>query len=118
MDKATKEADNIGYDTVMMQTSSRRSFHMDAIASLVGFNQYYGMEDFPMLRDYPVSMPAFGWDYEGLMFLSQKLKQVDADSPFFAFFFTGTTHEPFPDPGQEFHVYPHGEKIGRASCRE
>src|SRR5690554_3369390 len=66
-----KEADNIGYDTVMMQTSSRRSFHMDAIASLVGFNQYYGMEDFPMLRDYPVSMPAFGWDYEGLMFLSK-----------------------------------------------
>lgn len=104
-----KEADNIGYDTVMMQTSSRRSFHMDAIASLVGFNQYYGMEDFPMLRDYPVSMPAFGWDYEGLMFLSQKLKQIDADSPFFSFFFTGTTHEPFPDPGQEFHVYPHGE---------
>src|SRR5690554_4910155 len=104
-----KEADNIGYDTVMMQTSSHRSFHMDAIASLVGFNQYYGMEDFPMLRQYPVGMPDFGWDYEGLMFLSEHLHKLNEDSPFFAFFFTGTSHEPFPDSGSEFHVYPHGK---------
>ena len=104
-----KEANDEGYHTVMMQTSSRRSFHMDAIARMVGFSEYYGMEDFPDLRDYPVGMPDFGWDYEGLMFLSNHLKSLDSGSPYFAFFFTGTTHEPFPNPGSEFHVFPHGE---------
>src|SRR5690554_4354309 len=109
MTALAKEANNAGYHTVMMQTSSHRSFHMDAIASLVGFSQYYAMEDFPMLRQYPVGMPDFGWDYEGLMFLSEHLHKLNEDSPFFAFFFTGTSHEPFPDPGSEFHVYPHGK---------
>lgn len=109
MTSLAKEANDEGYNTVMMQTSSRRSFHMDAIASMVGFSEYYGMEDFPDIRDYPVGMPDFGWDYEGLMFLADHLKTLDSSSPYFSFFFTGTTHEPFPDPGSEFHVYPHGE---------
>src|SRR5690554_3419561 len=109
MTALAKEANNAGYHTVMMQTSSRRSFHMDAIASLVGFSEYYAMEDFPMLREYPVGMPDFGWDYEGLMYLSDYLHSLNGDSPFFAFFFTGSSHEPFPDAGSEFHIYPHGE---------
>lgn len=109
MTSLAKEANSVGYHTVMMQTSSRRSFHMDAIASLVGFSEYYAMEDFPMLREYPVGMPDFGWDYEGLMYLSDYLHSLNGDSPFFAFFFTGSSHEPFPDAGSEFHIYPHGE---------
>lgn len=97
-----------GYRTLMMQSSNRRSFNMDGIAGILGFTEYYGKEDIPLVREYPQDTPKFGWDYDSLMFLNQKLSDVQhQQKPFFAFLFTGTTHEPFADPGAEFHLYPH-----------
>ena len=97
-----------GYSTLMMQSSNRRSFNMDGIAGILGFTEYYGKEDIPLVREYPQDTPKFGWDYDSLMFLNQKLSDVQhQQKPFFAFLFTGTTHEPFADPGAEFHLYPH-----------
>lgn len=105
--KVAAEAKKIGYNTVFMQTSKRRSFQVNAIAGLLGFEHYYGMEDFPEYRQYKEES-RFGWDYDGLMFFADYLEQPkNIDKPFFGFFFTGTTHEPFPNPGEEFHVYPH-----------
>lgn len=102
------EVNKLGYNTVFMQTSKRRSFHVDAIAGALGFEDYYGMEDFPKLREYPAEKSTFGWDYEGLMFMADYLLAPERQNkPSFSFFFTGTTHEPFPDPGEEFHIYPH-----------
>ncbi|TNG95389.1 LTA synthase family protein [Pasteurellaceae bacterium USgator11] len=96
------------YRTLMLQSSNRRSFNMDGIASILGFQEYYGKEDIPLVRQYPQDTPKFGWDYDSLMFLNQKLNETEyQQKPFFAFLFTGTTHEPFADPGAEFHVYPH-----------
>lgn len=110
MTTLASEAEKQGYHTVMMQTSARRSFHVDAIAGAIGFSSYYGMEDFPELRDYPVDTPTFGWDYEGLMFFADYMHRPENTSrPLFSFFFTGTSHEPFPDPGAQFHLFPHGE---------
>lgn len=109
MTTLANEANKLGYHSVFMQTSKRRSFHVDAIAGALGFNDYYGMEDFPALREYPEES-SFGWDYEGLMFMADYLQQPEhLQKPFFSFFFTGTSHEPFPDPGAEFHLYPHGQ---------
>lgn len=88
-----------------MQSSNRRSFHMDGIASAMGFDQYFGKEDLPLRLNYPEEIPAFGWDYEVLMFLADFLEKKSEPQPFFAFLFTGTTHEPFPDPGRQFHRY-------------
>ena len=97
-----------GYQTVMLQSSNRRSFHMDGIAATLGFDEYFGKEDLPLRRNYPGEVPRFGWDYETLMFLGDYLEQrSEPERPFFSFVFTGTTHEPFPDPGKEFHLYPH-----------
>lgn len=98
-----------GYRTIMAQSSKRRSFHMDGIANALGFQEYYGQEDVPLIRDYPQGIPAFGWDYDTLMFFGKKLSQ-NPNKPFFAFFFTGTTHEPFADAGTDFHIYPHDTK--------
>ncbi|MBP6116710.1 MAG: LTA synthase family protein [Neisseriaceae bacterium] len=97
-----------GYRTTMLQASSRRSFYMDGIAHSLGFQDYFGREDYPLLRAYP-QKSSWGWDYETLMFLAQHLQQQQAQrpSPFFAFLFTGSTHNPFPDPGAAFHTYPH-----------
>ncbi|UOP04520.2 LTA synthase family protein [Conchiformibius kuhniae] len=98
-----------GYRTIMAQSSKRRSFHMDGIAKALGFQEYYGQEDVPVLRDYGQGVPAFGWDYDTLMFLHKKLNE-QPQRPFFAFLFTGTTHEPFADVGAEFRAYPHDAK--------
>ena len=109
MTTLANEANKLGYHSVFMQTSKRRSFHVDAIAGTLGFDDYYGMEDFPALRKYP-GQSSFGWDYEGLMFMADYLQQPERlQKPFFSFFFTGTSHEPFPDPGADFHLYPHGQ---------
>lgn len=96
-----------GYQSVMMQSSNRRSFHMDGIAAAMGFDAYFGKEDLPLLLDYPGDIPSFGWDYEVLMHLADYLENTPEQKPFFAFLFTGTTHEPFPDPGERFHRYEH-----------
>lgn len=42
-----------GYQSVMMQSSNRRSFHMDGIAAAMGFDAYFGKEDLPLLLEYP-----------------------------------------------------------------
>lgn len=97
-----------GYRSIMMQTSKRRSFQMENIAKALGFTEYYGQEDIPILLDYPQSQPLFGWDYEGLQFLADKLiTPTSHQQPFFAFLFTGSTHEPFPHLPKAFELYPH-----------
>lgn len=98
-----------GYRTLMAQSSKRRSFHMDGIAKALGFQEYYGQEDVPLIRSYPQGIPAFGWDYDTLMFFGKQLGR-QPEKPFFAFLFTGTTHEPFADAGAEFRAYPHDAK--------
>lgn len=105
------------YRTIMMQTSKRRSFQMENIANALGFAEYYGQEDIPLILDYPQEQPHFGWDYEGLQFLASQLingkgtQQTNhLTTPFFAFIFTGTTHEPFPHLPKEFELYPHSDR--------
>lgn len=95
-----------GYETVFLQSSRRRSFMVDAIAGATGFAEYYGREDFPLLLDYPdKDAPSFGWDYEMLMFLKQRLDR--AKGPFFAYAFTATTHTPYPPLPERFLTRPH-----------
>lgn len=106
--RIAKLAQQNHYQTLMMQTSNRRSYHLDGIARALGFQNYYGKEDIPIIRDYPQATPPFGWDYDSLLFMAEKLKQTR--EPFFAFLFTGTTHEPFANAGEEFLIYPHQEK--------
>src|SRR5699024_4775965 len=97
-----------GYHNIMVQSSNRRSFHLDAIANALGFDEYYGKQDIPLIKKYPQDTPRFGWDYDTLQFFKTRLDQAHkGNTPFFGFVFTGTTHEPFPNPGQEFLLYPH-----------
>lgn len=106
MSRIAEIANRYQYRTLMMQSSARRSFHMESIANALGFQEYYGKEDVPLHRQYPQEQPRFGWDYDALQFFNQQLSKGD-QRPFFAFMFTGTTHEPFPKIGEEFEVYPH-----------
>lgn len=91
------------YETVFLQASRRRSFMVDAIAGAAGFAEYYGMEDYPRLLDYPdYGASKFGWDYETLMFLKARLDK--AKKPFIAYLFTGTTHTPYPPLGKRWDL--------------
>lgn len=96
---------SIGYDTIFVQSSMRRSFYMDGIAKSLGFKQYYGMEDTKTVLDYPDKKASvFGWDHETYNLLAEKL--TEAKKPFFAFMFTGSTHIPYAPLPQEFMKYP------------
>ena len=83
-----------GYETFFLQSAARRSFRLDAIATALGFQHYFGGEDYPKLLDYHGEPPPqFGWDYEAMMFLVKQLNKTE--KPFFSFLYTGTSHTPF-----------------------
>ncbi len=95
------------YEKVFLQTSKRGSFYMDAIATALGFDRYFGMEDMPPLLEYPDPEGAkFGWDYEGYMKLFDALESPDEQN-FFAFLFTGSTHTPYPRLPAFLEKYPY-----------
>ncbi|MDQ7016313.1 MAG: sulfatase-like hydrolase/transferase [Gammaproteobacteria bacterium] len=96
-----------GYSTLLLQSSKRHSLRLDQIAKTTGFDEYYGLEDYPILLDYPaVGAASFGWDHETLQFLEWRLQRISA--PFLAFLFTGTMHNPYPEPPKMLQKYPHG----------
>ncbi len=94
-----------GYNTILIQGATRRSSYVDSISKSLGFQQYYGKEDVPIILDYKDNDKAYyGWDYEALMFLLDNLDELYAKDkkPFLSFSFLGTTHPPFPELPSEF----------------
>jgi phosphoglycerol transferase MdoB-like AlkP superfamily enzyme len=85
-----------GYHTVFAQSGPRGSFRLDAISRALGFDEYFGAEDYPLLGDYKGEKPQFGWDYEMFMFMARHLAQ--AERPTLTVLFTGTAHTPFVRP--------------------
>ena len=95
-----------GYSTIFVQSLKRRSFRIDAIAGSTGFDQFYGMEDMPILLDYQDPESAkYGWDYEALMFALEKMKT--SQKPFLNYIVTSTTHTPYPTVPKHLEKYPH-----------
>lgn len=95
------------YSTYFMQSAARRSFRLDAISSALGFTHYFGAEDYPKKLDYKdETEPQFGWDYEPLMFLSEKLNSEK--NHFIAFFYSGTSHTPYRKAPIALYPKEHG----------
>ncbi len=94
-----------GYHTILAQSSARISFRMDSIAEALGFQDYFGKEDFPRIHQQDSTF--YGWDYEGQSFLVDYLSE---QKPFFSVFFTGTTHVPYMIPEEKFAIYPHDKR--------
>ncbi len=95
-----------GYETIAAQSSIRVSFRFNTIAKYLGFNEYYGKEDYP--RVHKLESPSNGWDDEMYSFLLKRFEEVKV--PFFSFIFTGTTHIPYMVPDDKFKIHPHGPK--------
>jgi phosphoglycerol transferase MdoB-like AlkP superfamily enzyme len=94
-----------GYETLFVQSSKRRSYRLDSAARSLGFEHFYGQQDVPIRLDYPDEPPKWGWDYDTLMFSLERLDEFEA--PFLAFVFGGSTHVPYRDPGERFHLRTH-----------
>lgn len=99
-------AEKNGYTTIFVESLKRRSFRLDAIAGSAGFREFYGMEDIPILLDYPDPKAArWGWDYETYMKAAERMEKVK--QPFLTYIVTGTTHTPYPRLPKHLEKYPH-----------
>ena len=95
------------YRTIFLTTTLRESFSMDLIAGAAGFDDYHGLEDYPLLLNYidAVDRP-LGWDYEAFMYL---LKQLEGEkSNYVAFVNPCSDHTPFARMQEPFNQYEHG----------
>ncbi len=99
-----------GYSTLSMQASNRRSYRVDAVSALAGFDEYYGAQDMPNVEDVDEGRaPITGtYDHNMFSFYHQKLNAMK--EPFLGFAFTSTTHSDFHLPSAKFERYPHDLK--------
>lgn len=105
-----KIAKQNGYSTIAAQSSNRRSYRVDAVSLLAGFDEFYGAED--MLNVEVVDAgrkPDTGtYDYNMFDFIHKKLNNMK--EPFLSFMFTSTNHSDFHLPSAKFERYPHDLK--------
>ena len=93
--------------TLFISSTWRESFSLDLIAKSVGFEEYYGREDYPLLLPYPEDAERpIGWDYEALMFLFEKINTPNQH--FFAYINASSDHTPFARLQKPFNQYEHG----------
>lgn len=97
-----------GYSTISMQGGNRRSYRIDAVSRLAGFDEYYGAEDMPEVETTDGGRYAHTgtFDYNLFHFYHQKLNTMQ--EPFLGFAFSSTNHSDFHVPRAEFERYPHG----------
>ena len=94
----------LGYRTIMLQSSNRGSFYVDAIASRAGFEIYEGAEDMPELHADKQQNAAWGtWDHNTLQEANRLFSE--AKKPFLGFVFTSSTHTPFAVPTERWRKF-------------
>jgi phosphoglycerol transferase MdoB-like AlkP superfamily enzyme len=100
-----------GYDNVYVQGDARESDNGVALAYYLGFKEAYGKQDISFRHKYEQINK--GYDLEGLEFFFEKIRMLE--NPFFAFYFTTTTHIPYAKTIlKELEKYPEDgtEKTG------
>ena len=95
------------YRPIFLTTTLRESFSLDLIAGAAGFDDYHGLEDYPLLLNYiDAADRPLGWDYEAFMYL---LKQLEGEkSNYVAFVNASSDHTPFARMQEPFNQYEHG----------
>jgi phosphoglycerol transferase MdoB-like AlkP superfamily enzyme len=93
-----------GYETIFLQSSKRRSFYVDSIAAMAGFESYLGAEDIPATGHSRNTTERGAWDYDMLHKANELF--AAAHKPFVGFAFTASTHPPFQSPGEQWTKYP------------
>ena len=99
-----------GYSTLSMQAANNRSYRVDAVSHIAGFDAYYGAQDMPNVEECDEGRePLTGtYDFNMLDFYHKKLNSMK--EPFLGFAFTDSTHSDFYLPSKKFERYPHDLK--------
>ena len=90
-----------GYQTAFFHGGKKGTMGFDGFASLAGFEAYYGMEDFDGADGYDGNWGIY--DEPFFQFFGRKLKSTR--EPFFATFFSLSSHHPYKIPEAYEHVY-------------
>ncbi len=96
-----------GYSTLSMQASNKRSYRVDAVSAISGFDEYYGAEDMPNVEEVDAGREPLTGTYDFNMFDFYHKKLNTMKEPFLGFAFTSTSHSDFHLPSAKFERYPH-----------
>lgn len=93
-----------GYSTSFYHGGVNGTMGFDAFARLAGFDEYYGLNEYPHPEDYDGNWGI--WDEKFFQFFAKELDQTQ--QPFFSTFFSLTSHHPFRIPAQYKDRFPEG----------
>ena len=99
-----------GYSTIAAQSSNRRSYRVDSVSKLSGFDEFYGAEDMPNVEKIEAGRKPDTGTYDFNMFDFMHKKLNSQKEPFLSFMFTSTNHSDFHLPSSKFERYPHDLK--------
>jgi len=94
-----------GYSSLFFHGGSTGTMGFDAYCKLAGFDEYFGREDYPEESDYDGAWGIF--DEPFFQYFAQKLE--GHREPFFATFFSLSSHHPYPLPPHYKNIFPEGK---------
>ncbi len=95
---------NEGYYTAFFHGGKNGTMGFDQFANIAGFNDYYGMNEYPYESDYDGNWGIY--DEEYLQYFAQKISKFQ--EPFFTSVFTLTSHHPYEIPEKYKTKFPVG----------
>lgn len=93
-----------GYETAFFHGAPNGSMGFSAYMKLAGINHYYGKNEYNNDADYDGIWGI--WDEPFMQFMATELDRLP--EPFFASFFSLSSHHPFKVPKEYEHVFPKG----------
>ena len=90
-----------GYQTAFFHGGQKGTMGFDGFASLAGFDHYYSMEEFSGPESFDGNWGIY--DEPFFSFFGEKLNEMK--TPFFASFFSLSSHHPYKIPEQYAHIY-------------
>lgn len=98
---------NEGYTTAFFHGAPNGSMGFQAYARSAGFDQYYGIDEYPdAKRDFDGTWAI--WDEEFLQFYARTMSTMP--EPFMTAVFTASSHHPFKVPARYEGVFPQGSQ--------
>lgn len=93
-----------GYHSAFFHGGKNGTMSFDAYAAKVGFDDYYGMNEYPSPQDYDGQWGI--WDEPYLQYMAQQLNKLP--TPFVVSVFTLSSHHPYQVPQAYDKQLPHG----------
>ena len=97
-----------GYSTAFFHGAPNTTLGFKAFANSIGFEQYYGMDEYPNKEDFDGTWAIYDEPY--LQYFAEQCKNYsEKRQPFFLTVFTASSHEPFPIPDKYKDKFSRGD---------